>query len=225
MKELVNEFNFVRPYFIYELGCEGLKTKDIAKSLGTEVKHVRAKLEARGFLERLKSQGFLTVASVDVHEINKIEYNEYALGVSAAKFFVAKYDSPTGDAYLTFLLNLEKAVNDYQAEINSDPMAMAMQQNLNTYLRQKQLEKNLLALSERVDNMNGDTGYRTVLAYCREHGIAVPLHIASEVGKIASKYSRENNIKIGIVPDERFGKVNSYRKDILDRLFTNPEGR
>jgi predicted ArsR family transcriptional regulator len=119
---LTTESNFVKPYYIEELGEDGLTAADIAKSLDIRADAVRQKLISRGFLERLTNQGFLAATIVVVNKNNGLEYSEYFLSVSAAKFFVTKYDSDKGDAYAAFLIKLEKKVTDEQALIASDPL-------------------------------------------------------------------------------------------------------
>lgn len=103
---------FVKPYYIEELGCEGLSAKDIAISLDADPSKVRRKLADRGFLDRLKTQSFQALPIGLPNETNGLQYTEYYLDVNAAKFFVAKYDSELGDAYLAYLIRLENAYNE-----------------------------------------------------------------------------------------------------------------
>ena len=42
---------------------------------------------------------------------------------------------------------------------------------------------------------------------------------AIHAGKEAARLSREEGVEIRTVPDDRFGKVNSYHKAILSRVF------
>jgi hypothetical protein len=112
--------SFVAPHFIPELGEEGLTAADIGKSLGTEPAKVRRKLEERGFLERIKSQGFQAHPIGRVNENNGLEYTEYALDVSAAKFFAGKYDSDAGDSYLASLIRLERRVDELAVMTRND---------------------------------------------------------------------------------------------------------
>lgn len=122
MTEALIHSNFVRPYFIEELGEEGLTAADIAKSLGVEPNDIRKKLEKRGFIERIKSQGFQARTTVVANKVNGLEYTEYVLDVAAAKFFVGKYDSPAGDAYLAFLIRLERKVDELDVMTRNDPL-------------------------------------------------------------------------------------------------------
>ena len=76
------------------------------------------------------------------------------------------------------------------------------------------------AITNRQANMDGDTGYMTALAFCRLEGISSPLTFAQNLGAKATSMCRQLKIKIGKVPDERWGKVNSYPIDVLRECCT-----
>ena len=83
---------FVKPYYVDHLGCDGLSAADIGRSLGTSASKIRRKLEDRGFIDRIKSQGFQAIPTGLTNNSNGLEYTEYYLDKAAAKFFVGKYD-------------------------------------------------------------------------------------------------------------------------------------
>ena len=63
------------------------------------------------------------------------------------------------------------------------------------------------------------TGYYSILAYARIMGVSVTKSKAQILGKQATKISKQKNISIGRVPDERWGSVNTYHEDILKDLY------
>jgi len=95
------------------------------------------------------------------------------------------------------------------------------------------LEKNLKPVLEAVDktleianrimmNEGGNVEYYTVSGYCQKKKIKLKNGEAQGFGVRASKISRDENIKIGCVSDSKYGEVNTYRIDVLERLFNNP---
>jgi hypothetical protein len=97
--------------------------------------------------------------------------------------------------------------------------------------RQDALETQQTELPARVDHLAGkvqdldaDTGYLTVLAYGRLKGMDMPRSVAQRHGKALAALHRQRKIKIGKVPDERHGKVNAYRIDVVEEYFANLEG-
>jgi len=84
MKDLMNfdawQENFVEPYYIEELGCDGLTAADIAKSLGAAPADVRKKLLGRGFIDRLKAQGFQALTTALANKSNDLEFTEVLPG-------------------------------------------------------------------------------------------------------------------------------------------------
>jgi leucyl aminopeptidase len=149
--------NFVEPYEIEELGCDGLLASDIAKSLKIPATEVRRKLKERGFLERIKSQGFQAMAIAMTNDINNLQFEELALDTAAAKFFVGKYDSPTGDSYLAFLLKLEQMVCELDAEIKSDSLLQAIAHTMTLRRRQLLQEKRIKEQEEKTKQLESKT--------------------------------------------------------------------
>lgn len=154
MTEITSGSEFIKPYFIEELGEEGLCATDIAKSLGIEAARVRRKLEDRGFVERIKAQGFQALPIGRVNEINKLSYTEYLLDTAAAKFFVGKYESDLGDSYLAFLIRLEKGIDELDVLTRNDPLLQQIAATQRLRLRQLQQEKRIEALEVRTEDIH-----------------------------------------------------------------------
>ena len=150
MSNLVDTSNFVEPYFIEELGEVGLSATDIAKSLVAEAKSVRRKLR-EGFLERIKAQGFQGVLVSTPNKTNGLDFEEIYLDVSAAKFFVGKYDTPTGDAYMGFLIKLEKALIERAVLIQSDPILRSLNEGVKIRVKQMEQEKRLVVQEKKTE--------------------------------------------------------------------------
>lgn len=78
-------------------------------------------------------------------------------------------------------------------------------------------------ISTRIDRLglDGDTGYRSVLGYQRQNNYSLPRGAHQQIGKVASRLSRERDIEIDTAPCPRWGKVNTYSVDILKEVFTD----
>lgn len=83
---------------------------------------------------------------------------------------------------------------------------------------------NRLSILEAKSHQNsGQTGYWTITAWCKLNNLNITLTEAMQRGREATKLSREWDVEIGKVRDERFGEVNSYREDVLDEIFSTTE--
>jgi len=91
------------------------------------------------------------------------------------------------------------------------------QLNVETERKITEQESRIKALEDK--QQDGNTGFLTILAYCRMNNIPEPLKQAQKHGKRAVKLSEKYNILIGKVSDERWGQVNSYHIDVLNELF------
>jgi hypothetical protein len=105
--------SFVKPHFIEELGGEGLTLHEVAQSIGVEFNIIKTKLDRMVSDNRLKTQ-YLPYERYN--ENNKL-VKSYYLAVDTAKFFVAKWDSETGDAYCRFLINCEQVLTELSPEL------------------------------------------------------------------------------------------------------------
>lgn len=155
MKDLQRTKNssFVGPYFIEILDSEGLMGIDIAKSLSMTQKEVLDHIHRNDFLARFDRQGFRAVPFE----------GDIAFDTNAAKFFVGKFDSPEGDGYLGFLINMEVNVGIHNDLIKTDPILMqlsaAMKQQVQIKDQERRLqvqEKFTAGLATTLDTKLGD---------------------------------------------------------------------
>lgn len=119
----------------------------------------------------------------------------------------------------------------YQDEDDEDlrelrDIERSIQQQILRKIEIKRLEKKMVKVESkledhqtRLDRMNGDLGYRTILGHCSEKGIHLPAYLAKGLGKKISSRCRQYGHPIGSVPDERFGKVNSYPVSVIEEVI------
>ncbi len=113
-----------------------------------------------------------------------------------------------------------------------NPTSLMLRQLADSLERQDRLEtqqqettRKLERVAGKVRDMDGDTGYITVLAYARMRKINLPISEARQHGKALAKIHRKRNIRFGKVPDERHGRVNTYRMDVVEAYFGQVFGK
>lgn len=116
--------------------------------------------------------------------------------------------------------------------VQGNPNAIMLRQLADSLERQDTMEAQQQDMAKRLDcvagkvrDMDGDTGYVTVLAYARAKGMDMPRSEAQRHGKALTKIHKAQKITIGRVPDERHGKVNAYRIDVVEEYFAGMESR
>ncbi len=87
----------------------------------------------------------------------------------------------------------------------------------------KKINERLTSLEAKSHYNSGYTGYWTIAAWCKLNKFSLTLDEANRKGRGAVKLSKEWDVEIGKVRDERFGEVNSYREDVLDEIFSTTE--
>ncbi len=102
-------------------------------------------------------------------------------------------------------------------------MLQLMQNSIQILMRQdrelKQINDRVNLLEGKIKEYDGDTSYRTVVAYCRENKILLPLNTSRSWGIKASKLCRQYGYPVGRVPDERYNHVNSYPIELLKTII------
>lgn len=72
---------------------------------------------------------------------------------------------------------------------------------------------------KRLDAIETAVDYFTVVGYANLTGVNVSLERAQELGKKASQHCTLENIETGSTPDPRFGRINTYPKEVLELIF------
>ena len=73
-------------------------------------------------------------------------------------------------------------------------------------------------VSNRLDQIETANDHFTVMGYSSLNKLHLPLQKAIAYGKKASTFCKENNIEMGVVPDPRFGRVNTYPLYVLQLI-------
>ena len=81
------------------------------------------------------------------------------------------------------------------------------------------VEKNVKMLQAKTETRPEDMF--TIMGYATLVGKHVSLKEARDLGKEASELSREKGYAIEKTRDERYGRVNVYRAEILEEVFAN----
>lgn len=96
-----------------------------------------------------------------------------------------------------------------------------MQMSINQLVEQ---ERQMKELSNRVDmieakSITSPIDYYTIAGFASIRRQKIDITLANILGRKASKLSREYGYNIGKVSDPRYGTVNTYHADILNKLF------
>ncbi|AEE54524.1 KilA-N domain-containing protein [Haliscomenobacter hydrossis] len=78
--------------------------------------------------------------------------------------------------------------------------------------------------AQRLDELEAkivsvDENYYTIAGYCTLHKIPCPLDKAKEWGKAATALSHTKGIAMGTAHDERYGRVKTYHREVLEETI------
>ncbi|MDI1277284.1 hypothetical protein [Methylobacter sp.] len=86
---------------------------------------------------------------------------------------------------------------------------------------EKTAENAFQAASAALRHKFGESGYYTIVAFCSKHGFDADLSEAKIRGIQARQLSLSMGKDIMKIPDERWGKVNSYHESVLHKVFVD----
>lgn len=142
---------------------------------------------------------------------------QYHLTLDMAKELSMVERTATGKEARLYFIECERKSKQ---SLSPAELILAQAQQLVAIEReQAKTNQRVNALEDRIERMDGDTGYMTVIAYCRKRNIKLPLSKMRALGQQATKAAQDLGIQVGTVPDERWGSVNSYPIALLDELF------
>ena len=187
-----------------------MTTREIAKATGKEERTVRRwvnKVAVRMSAVAVKMSASSPAHPADYDLEETIAIIEEGMGKNAAAIYRENAAKSTISSVLT----------DRDFQMIAQIVSVAVSETMKAYdVRMKAIEEKV----DRVPMIGYDETHMTVLGFCRTQGFTVSLPEAVRLGKEAARISREENVQIKRVPDDRFGTVNAYHKAILQRVLS-----
>lgn len=124
--------------------------------------------------------------------------------------------------YVTKFEEMEKQTKSLLMPI--DLIIATAQQLKNIHQIQQEQSEKMVALEEEQKLLKSkilqvnDFEF-TIMGYANLHAIQINNKLASDLGRKASKLSRETGYLIGTAYHPVFGRVNTYHVDLLDEVF------
>lgn len=124
------------------------------------------------------------------------------------------------------------AVKTREAELRADApktitrlemLAQIANEAVRLEQRTAALEAHNRVLEAKIETISSGSGYYTVKAWARLHGLQIPRPRAAAIGKRCAELCRERGLEIGHARDEEFGTINTYPESVLDEVATQAE--
>jgi prophage antirepressor-like protein len=80
-------------------------------------------------------------------------------------------------------------------------------------------ETRLKKVEGAIENLGAHEDFKSIKAYAAIVGRKISTRESGDLGRAATAVSKQDGYKIGKQPDESFGFVNTYHRDVLARVF------
>lgn len=147
---------------------------------------------------------------------------DYALTIDFAKKCCMLSKTVVGEKVRNYFIEVEKAAK--QLSQTADMQIEEMM--IRTLQKQLEQKKRLEAVESDVKKLKAQTSIEpdwwTIMGYARWNGMSINVHVASKYGKKATRRCKELGYTPAVIPDPRFGQVNTYPVSILNEVFAEP---
>jgi len=151
-------------------------------------------------------------------EANNATKIEYFLSSDMAKMLSMMENNAKGDEARRYFLECEKQLNIPVAVLSpAEILVQQAQQFLKHEQELSRLSDKIAVIEAKQADIEED--YFSVKGYCSLMGERIDTIEASKIGRKCATLSRQEGIKICKISDQRYGQINSYHKDILERII------
>ena len=203
-----------------ELEQKYLSSMEVAEMVDKD--HAHLMRDIRNYIDLLNQSNFGSVDFFreDTYKDAKGETrNCYMISKKGCEFIAHKM---TGQKGAIFTAKYIERFHEMQDALQK-PMTQLeiMQMSINQLVEQ---ERRMNELESRMDMIEAKSltvpnEYFTVAGFASIRNKKIDMVTAKMLGKKAAKLSKEFDYPIGKVPDERFGHVNTYHVDILNKVM------
>lgn len=177
-----------------------------------EKQHRNVKRDIKKMLEDLNRDA-LTFEQTYLDASNR-EQTEYKLNEELTLTLVSGYNVVLRNRIIQRWQELENSQDDMDVIIRQ---AMAVKE---LRAKQREQDRRLSLVENKVILLDSATGYRTITAHCKMIDLKIPSSEARVIGKKATQLCKDRNLKMGTVSDERYGTVKSYPIEVLEELIS-----
>ncbi|WP_086931631.1 hypothetical protein [Agarilytica rhodophyticola] len=207
-----------------------IKDISLAEKLGyTEPKAIRRLIKRMLTKLQLKAENVRDTVT-RINNGKGREVSEYYLDEKTTLKVITKSETENADAITDEMIDVFIAYRSGELQQSPktalDIMLMQCQRLVDQERRQAETDRKLSLVEDkqehvdqRLEQLNPDTGYRTISAHGKIIGVKFPLNEAKALGQKAKKLCDEKGLTVGSIADERFGRVNSYPVEILEELI------
>jgi len=201
---------------VFEKGGEIFaSSRDVADFFDKQHRHVldavdRLLSDAEEAMPHFR-QGFYTLSSTGSQQHRCFEMTRDGFTLLAMSF--------TGSKALKWKLRYIEAFNAMESALKKVPEKTPYSWMREVVDDMERHDKRLFSVEKKVEALGAHEDYQSIKAYAALNGFRLSKQQSGDLGRAATSLSRQSSQKIGTQPDETYGKVNTYHRSVLEKIF------
>ncbi len=181
---------------------------------------IKNRINDYGFMQDVDFTTILKIGKRDKNNNLGTTAKEYHATLNMAKELCMVERNAKGREARKYFIECERIALSTTKALTPSEIILAQATQLVKFEREQTRQAAKIdQLEDDIFLLKSETRYFTITAFCRVNNITFPLNELNKCGRRAANICRKSGLTIGRVPDERFGKVNSYPEKILAHVF------
>lgn len=228
------EYDGIPISFEFSDGNKMINATEMAKPFGKPVANFLRLKETKDYVELLEErysdvniaprEVLRVIKGGDASEILQGTWMDEKLALKFAAWLSPRFELWVYDRIQELLTTGKTEIREFQPTGVIQSLRLIVEKLEDQEIFNEKVRGELDQAAQRLDELeakivSADENYYTIAGYCTLHRIPCPLDKAKEWGKAATALSHTKGIAMGTAHDERYGRVKTYHREVLEETI------
>ena len=227
------EYDGIPISFEFSDGNKMINATEMAKPFGKPVANFLRLKETKDYIDLLEErysdvniarEVLRVIKGGDATEVLQGTWMDEKLALKFAAWLSPRFELWVYDRIQELLTTGKTEVREFQPTGVIQSLRLIVEKLEDQEILNEKVRGELDQAAQRLDELEAkivsvDENYYTIAGYCTLHKIPCPLDKAKEWGKAATALSHTKGIAMGTAHDERYGRVKTYHREVLEETI------